>query len=251
MNETSTETSTETRLDLERYVDEVRRELADLPGEAQEELTEGLAADLAELVEDRGSGALPRPEQYAAELRASAGLPPATRRPLLAPDWWRPGWDVAVAALPAWWVARAWVWVMLLHVALWGQQPWHYDVAWLPTSSWGVGMLLWTVASVISIQVGRGKLWPGTRRTTAAIVALVAIDVATLAGGVVVWDQVDRVLDTEAQSWDGNDVNPAVVTYQDRQSCTLMVFDKTGKRLRDVTIEDQSGRLLPQRNRSC
>lgn len=238
-------------LDLDRYVDEVRRELADLPDEVREELTEGLTADLAELVEERGSGALPRPEEYAAELRASADLPPATRRPLLAPDWWRPGWEVAVAALPAWWVARAWAWVMLLHVAIWGQTPAAYDVAWLPTSSWGVGLLLWAAASVVSIQIGRGKLWPGTRRTTAAIIAVVAIDVATLAGGVVVWDQMDRVLDNEAQSWDGNDTNPAVITYQEQQSCSLLVFDKDGKRLRGVTIEDQSGRLLPQRNRSC
>lgn len=238
-------------IDLDRYVDEVRRELADLPDEVREELTEGLTADLAELVEERGSGALPRPEEYAAELRASAGLPPATRRPLLAPDWWRPAWEVAVAALPAWWVARAWAWVMLLHVAIWGQTPDAYDVAWLPTSSWGVGLLLWASASVVSIQIGRGKLWPGTRRTTAAIVAWVAIDVATLAGGVVVWDQMDRVLDTEAQSWDGNDTNPAVITYLDQQSCSLRVFDAEGKRLHNVTIEDQSGRLLPQRNRSC
>jgi len=29
------------------------------------------------------------------------------------------------------------------------------------------------------------------------------------------------------------------------------VFDADGRRLHNVTIEDQSGRLLPQRNRSC
>ena len=34
MNETVNETGTETRLDLERYVDEVRRELADQIGRA-------------------------------------------------------------------------------------------------------------------------------------------------------------------------------------------------------------------------
>jgi hypothetical protein len=238
-------------IDLGRYVDEVRRELADLPDEVREELTEGLTADLAELVEERGSGALPRPEEYAAELRASAGLPPATRRPLLAPDWWRPAWEVAVAALPAWWVARAWIWVMLLHVALWGQTPDAYDVAWLPTSSWGLGVLLWAVAAVISIQIGRGKLWPGGQRSTAALVAVVVMNAVTLAGTYVVWDQVNRVLDDTAQSWYSPDTNPAVITYQEQQSCSLKVFTADGKRLHNVTIEDQSGRLLPQRNRSC
>jgi hypothetical protein len=89
----------ETMVDLQRYVDEVRRELADLPDDARDELTDGLAADLSELVAEQGSGGLPRPDEYAAELRAAAGLPPARRRPVLAPDWWRPAWEVAVAAL--------------------------------------------------------------------------------------------------------------------------------------------------------
>jgi hypothetical protein len=241
----------DTMVDLNRYVEEVRRELADLPEDAREELTEGLAADLTELVSERGSGALPRPEEYAAELRAAAGLAPATRRPVLAPDWWRPGWDVVVAALPAWWVARAWAWVMLLHVAMWGQTPTAYDVAWLPTSSWGVGMALWAAASVVSIQIGRGKLWPGGQRSTAALVAVVLLNTGTLASSVVVWDQLDRVLDNDVQSWDGNDVNPDVITYQGRQSCSLRVYDKHGKQVRFVKIEDQSGRILPMNNRNC
>jgi hypothetical protein len=241
----------ETMIDLQQYVGEVRRELADLPADARDELTDGLAADLSELVAERGSGALPSADEYAAELRAAAGLPPATRRPLLAPDWWRPAWDIVVAAQPAWWVARAWVWVMLLHAAMWGQTPTAYDVPWLPTSSWGVGMLLWGVASVVSIQVGRGRLWPGGQRSTAALVCVVLLNVGTVASSVIVWDQVDRALDWEAQSWDGNDVNPAVITYQDQQSCSLLVFDAHGKRLRGVKIQDQTGRVLPMRNPGC
>lgn len=241
----------DTMIDLDHYVEQVRRELDDLDSEVRDELTEGLGADLAELVGERGQGALPRPEEYAAELRAAAGLTPRVRRPLLAPDWWRPAWEVAVAAVPVWWVVRAWVWVMLLHLLVWGQQAEHYDVPWLPTSSWGVGMLLWGLAAVVSIQIGRGRLWPGTSRTMAAIVALVALDVATLVGGAVAWDQMDSAIDTNTQSWDGDDVNPAVVTYRDQRTCSLLVFDAHGKRLRDVEIQDQSGRVLPQRNRHC
>jgi hypothetical protein len=112
-------------------------------------------------------------------------------------------------------------------------------------------MLLWGAASVVSIQIGRGKLWPGNQRSTAALVCLVLLNVCTLASAVIVWDQVGRVLDRDAQSYDGNDVNPAVITYQDQQSCSLLVFDADGKRLRGVTVQDQSGRVLPMRNRNC
>jgi hypothetical protein len=245
----------ETRIDLERYVDEVRRELGDLPEEVREELTGDLGADLAELVDERGSGALPRPEQYAAELRASAGLPPAARRPLLAPDGWRPAWDVIVAAQPVWWVARAWVWVMLLHLVFLNSGADGYDVPWLPTRSFGLGLTLWVVASVVSIQIGRGRLWPGgAGRTAAAIAALAVLEVGTLAGAVLAVEQVDTVADTRSlddREVAYDDVNPAVITYQQQQSCSLLVFDADGKRLRDVKIQDQSGRVLPQHNRDC
>lgn len=242
-------------LDLVRYVDEVRRELADLPDEVRTELTEGLSADLAELVEERGSSALPRPEEYAAELRASAGLPLATRRPLLAPDWWRPAWEVVVAARPVWWVARAWAWVMLLHLLLWDSGADGYDVPWLPTHSFGLGLALWALVSVVSIQVGRGKLWPGASpRNAVAIAALAVLNVGSLAAAVLAIEQVDTVADTRSmvERDEADDVvRRTAITYQDRQSCSLLVFDADGKRLRGVTIEDQAGRVLPQRNRNC
>lgn len=247
------DTIDQTRIDLDRYVEEVRRHLADLDAEVRDELTEGLAADLVELVEDQGQSALRRPEEYAAELRAAAGLSPARRRPLLAPDWWRPGWEVAVAALPAWWVARAWAWAMLVHLLLWGGHSNAYDVPWLPTESWGAGVLLWGAAAVVSIQIGRGRLWPGRRRSTAALVALVLLEVGSIAGSVVAWDYVDQVIDDRQQTYgqDVQDVNPSVITYQDRQSCSLRVFDADGKRVPDARVVDQSGRALPMRNREC
>ena len=34
-------------------------------------------------------------------------------------------------------------------------------MAWLPTSSWALGLLLFAAASIMSIQIGRGVLWPG------------------------------------------------------------------------------------------
>jgi hypothetical protein len=244
----------DTMVDLDRYVDEVRHHLADLDPDVREELTEGLGADLTELVEEQGSGALPRPAEYAAELRAAAGLTPATRRPLLAPDWWRPGWEIAVAAQPVWWVARAWVWVMLLHLLLWGPDEGNYDVPWLPTQSFGLGLGLWLIASVASIQVGRGRLWPGgPHRTTAAIGMLAVVNIGTGVGGSFALEQVDTVLDTRSMDSreQAHDVNPAVITYQGRQSCSLLVFDADGNRVRGAEVQDQSGRVLPMRNRGC
>jgi hypothetical protein len=243
-----------TGIDLERYVDEVRRELADLPDDAREELTEGLAADLTELVSERGSGALPRPEEYAAELRAAAGLAPAPRRPLLQPDWWRPAWDVVVAAQPVWWVARAWVWVMVAHLLFWGPDESGYDVPWMPTQSFGLGLAVWAGAAVVSIQVGRGRLWPGgAHRSAAAIAALAVLNVGTLVGASFALEQVDTVFDTRSMDLreQAYDTNPAVITYRDQQSCSLLVFDAQGKRVRGAKVQDQTGRVLPMRNRNC
>lgn len=245
----------ETMVDLNRYVDEVRRELADLAEDAREELTDGLAADLTELVEEQGSGALPRPEEYAAELRAAAGLAPATRRQLLQPDWWRPAWDIVVAVRPVWWVARAWVWVMLAHLLFWGPDESGYDVPWMPTQSFGLGLTVWAFAAVVSIQVGRGRLWPGgAHRSAAAIAVLAVVNVATLVGASVALEQVDTVFDS--RSMDVRDLaydntNPAVITYQDLQSCSLRVFDADGKRVWGARVEDQSGRTLPMHNPQC
>jgi hypothetical protein len=83
------------------------------------------------------------------------------------------------------------------------------------------------------------------------MVAVAALNIGTLVGGAFVWEHMDQVLDTREQSWDGNDVNPAVITYRNQQSCSLLVFDTDGKRLRGVKVQDQSGRVLPMRNRDC
>jgi hypothetical protein len=242
----------ETMVDLDRYVDEVRRGLADLDAETCDELTEGLNADLAELVEERGSGALPRPEEYAAELRASAGLPAAARRPLVVPETWRPALDVVLAALPAWWVARAWVWVMLLHLVVWDSAESTYDVPWLPTSSAGAGVCLWAGASVLSIQMGRGRVWPGGRRGTVALVILALLNIGTVMGSFVVYDKIQAVSSARAESNDQFDVNPDVVMYQGGEACVLQVFDADGKRVRGGYVWDATGqRRLPMNTVQC
>ena len=73
-------------LDVAGYAAAVRRSLADLGPEQVDDLTDDLEADLAEALDDErhvahGRGLLEQfgpPEDYAAELRAAAGLAPAT-----------------------------------------------------------------------------------------------------------------------------------------------------------------------------
>jgi uncharacterized membrane protein len=63
------------------YLHRVRAALADLPTETRAELLEDEPAHLAEVLSEGSSGLAERlgpPEKYAAELRAAAGLPPAT-----------------------------------------------------------------------------------------------------------------------------------------------------------------------------
>jgi hypothetical protein len=236
------------------FVAAVHGHFDDLSPADREDLLDGLEADVSDQVADRGAGVLADPAAYAGELRAAAGLPARRggRRPGVDLEWLRPARELAVSVRPVWWVARAYVWVMLLHFAAWDTGRDTFDVAWLPTSSWGVGMVLWGLASVISVQIGRGRLWPGgLHRGLAPWLVLLSLNGVTLLGAGLVIDKVDSNISDYDPTNDEFDVNPSVITYQGRQSCTLRVYDDRGERLRDVRVEDQSGRQLPLHNRMC
>jgi len=114
----------------QQYLDRVRAALSDLPADEREELLEDLPAHLAD-VESELDGALEQrlgsPEEYAAELRQSAGIGPSRKRvpvgltaranrriaafsaelddiPL-----WRRFRAFAPQLLPGWWVLRGYV----------------------------------------------------------------------------------------------------------------------------------------------
>ena len=66
--------------DVRAYLDAVRHHLADLPSEERDELVEDLEAHLLEVAAESDEPLASRlgpPDDYAAELRASAGYPPA------------------------------------------------------------------------------------------------------------------------------------------------------------------------------
>jgi len=125
--------------EIENFVEAVRRQLDDLPAAEIDELTDGLAADLADALSDGGlaakTGGGPTadrwadPAAYAAELRAAAGLPArgsrgAGGRPVrhvqrqirerITPwrvrvqsaPWWPWVRDRGIALRPTWWVLR-------------------------------------------------------------------------------------------------------------------------------------------------
>jgi hypothetical protein len=109
------------------YLAELERELADIPREEREDLLEEVEASLVEAGDDP-VGHLGTPARFAAELRASAGLPPrpALPAPPKEPFWTRvrrsPRTHAALAIArdlaPLWWVARGCVVVALLTVGV-------------------------------------------------------------------------------------------------------------------------------------
>ncbi|WP_243057347.1 hypothetical protein [Nocardioides sp. SR21] len=257
-------------VDLVRYVGDVRAQLADLPAEVVEELTEGLAADLAELVEERGSEALSSPEEYAAELRAAAGLGQRAGRPrrewglsraaMDAMDAAHVHWDRLLDAFPGdvrgfitvlqpvWWVVRAWVaWMVAQDVT--GATVGFADGSWL---------IALGVCVVVSVQLGR-RAWGVARLLRASVLARLALVVLNVFAVAMLPGAADRAAYriAEDRAWVYvNDVVPAynesVVTYEGRQACVLHVFDADGERVKGGYVWDASGqRKLPMNNRSC
>src|SRR3954470_3856846 len=105
------------------YLAQLERELADMPAEERVDLLEEVEASLLE-GGDEPVARLGTPTRFAAELRASAGLPPAPSvPPPRRPSAWarfkkdsrvRAAGSVARELAPIWWVARAAVLVALL-----------------------------------------------------------------------------------------------------------------------------------------
>lgn len=202
------------------YAAAVRAHLADLTVEQVEDLTDGLEADLAEALEDAatpaGGPAAPSPDdatvldlarrfgpaaEYAAELRAAAGLPAAGDGPGAArrrlPSWGRlrevvqgaagalrAGAAAAVAPViatpagawlvglggalrPVWWLVRAWMWwVMAVNIGGWHAVTEYRELGgFVPLNA--LAWLTLAGAALLSIGVGRG--WGSGRRTTRAV----------------------------------------------------------------------------------
>ena len=246
--------------EAQQYLDGVAAELADLADEDRADLLDELAAHLDELAAESDAplpARLGTPAEYAAELRASAGLPPARargraggrvldrlralerRRDVTATR------DFLVALRPAWWVLRAWVLVGL--VAMWPGQTtptWSWDWPMVPrVASPRVGLLVLVAVIVLSVQLGRGRV--RSRLLAGPVVASANVLLALLTlpvvssfadhGGAryvyVPAEPVTRV--------------PADGVYADgSQVWNIYPYDAGGRLLHDVRLYDQDGAPL-------
>jgi hypothetical protein len=263
-------------LDVAGYAAAVRRSLADLGPELVDDLTDDLVADLTEALADErhvahGRGLLEQfgpPEEYAAELRAAAGIAPAgaparrvrlfsdpvadTRRlgawalrRLRALTWWAPVESFLVALRPVWWLLRGWAVYQL--VALMSGAS-----GWLPRNLPAFLVLGGTV--IVSVQYGRGA-WLQSRRVawlgaTASVVAAVAL-LPLLAGVQSRVAASERVYAAYTAGRFGS-LGDTQTIYRDRpvdgvvidgmQVSNLFVYDAEGNPLSDVQVYDDRGR---------
>lgn len=256
-------------VEVRDFVGRVRQHLADLDAEEQQELTDGLEADLADLVAEQGTDVLGDPALYARELRVAAGhsaeMGPGTGRRgvrqavMDAIDSTHASWDrlldsfpgdvrgFLTALQPAWWVLRAGVaWLVAQDV----RGPYLVvDGPWL---------VVLAVFVVTSVQLGR-RAWGFDRLLAASMLArllLVALNVfaVTMTPGAA-----DRLAwhVAEQRAWVFQDDDRMVpdsdaVVYQGREACVLEVRDARGRPIPRAYVWDLTGdRPLPMNTEMC
>ncbi|MBO1751961.1 hypothetical protein J4G33_09115 [Actinotalea sp. BY-33] len=284
------------------YASAVRSHLRDLSPEQVEDLTDGLEADLAEALEDP-AGAVTTGElalgavgagmrlggpddpaamidltrrfgpagEYAAELRAAAGLGPAraaatepglmrrlARRitaerltweaALQSSAAWRTAGPFVVSLRPLWWVLRGWVWFVVTVGAFHVVVGFHSAQAFVPANP-GAWLLLAT-SVVLSVQWGRGLLRgrAPVRALGRAGNALAVIVVLPLLLGFMSFVDA-RGVNAEAVSY----VEVPVYEEPDRQDgvwvdgmqvSNLFAYDAQGNPLDGVQLYDDRGRQV-------
>jgi hypothetical protein len=256
------------RPEVAAFVEEVRRLLADLDDETRDELLGGLEADLSDQVADGAT--LGDPGDYAAELRAAAGLPERRRRivgrlpartpgglldaarsrfeSFVARPHVAPAWEVTSALRPAWWVARAWIAVTLLDVASGGWEP----ISLVPSLAVpALGPVLLVAAIAVSALIGMDRLWPGTgTRSTAARITLLALNgVAVVAPltwsvpmpGYVGWGAADYGYADYNQGYADAQRGHRGLELDGRPIQDLFGYDVHGKPVQGIRLVDQDG----------
>jgi hypothetical protein len=250
--------------EVRQFLAAVRDRLADLDPDEQREILDGLEADLADLVAERGGGALGDPVAYARELRSAAGLEPeaggARRRMSLADgvhaflDDVHGRWTRLVSALPGdapglldalrpvWWVLRGWVAVQTL---AWWLGDWSFTV--VPGEDLR-GLAAVLVGVALSIQLGRGRLWPadGWRRIAGLRALLVGLNLFAVLMAAVVLNGLDHGRSAaSSRAWDRG----YRAGVQDEAARSGSVTDKAGlyadgKWVSQVYPYDAQGRPL-------
>lgn len=239
---------------VDDYLRRVRAALADLPAETREELLEEEPAHLAEVLDEGPLGLEERlgtPEAYAADLRAAAGLSPATgagRGPAMAADLLRRGRVLAGRAdraggtllgyarladlwrllRPGWWVLRGYLVGLLLLDSVKGD-----SMARLLPVDMGDGVFAWLfiVGACVVASVRIGQITPGFATwgrwavgASAALIAFLAL--ANLAPRAYQYDYYPTTYDPYAGVTD------------------IYPYDRNGNPLDGVVLYDQNGNQI-------
>lgn len=252
----STGTSTMTRSrEAQDYLEGVAAQLADLPDEDRADLLDELASHLDELAAESDAPLATRlgtPADYAAELRASAGLPPArspgragshllgrARAARTRPDV-RAVEQFLVVLRPMWWVVRAWVVVGLL--ALPNQPSWSSPLLLVPVIGSGfVGFALLAAAVFVSVQWGRRPPAPRSRLRWLVVATNV---VAVLGCGPVLASLNEQAHDGVYRYYVERVPPSHGVWASAHRVRNVYVYDAAGNALTDVRLFDQRGRAI-------
>ncbi|GEM_PF-1930131 len=240
--------------EISEFVLAVRARLVDLPTEDQLDLTEGLEADLVELVDERGLEALGQADEYARELRLAAGLSAEASGPsprASAPRWmpfldscrnWALGAlpgrsaDFAEVLRPTWWVFRAWLAVKIL-AGMSG-----HEEGVIPDLGGPLfGLVLFVLAAVISIKIGQGQWWPGNRAKTGQRTLLLALN----AFAIVMVVPILVMANQQRTEWVYTESDPSSqLSYNGVPLGNIYPYDAAGNPLIGVQLVDEQGRRL-------
>jgi hypothetical protein len=267
------------------FIEQVRARLADLPPEVRDELTDGLEADLSELVTEHADSSsaddssrspeplgeisvasiVGDPVTYADELRAAAGLPMRTAqraRPSVGErttsvlDRGRRRWESAMA-MPL--LSAPWALLVALRPLWWAFRAW-VAVQFLDLVAGNephrlvpaiagqfIGSLVLAVAVVVSVQIGRGVWWPGDRRPgSRALLAVLNCGAVLLA--LPTMTQIPGFGGYDATRFDYVSQVDRGLTNGGIEVCDIQPYSAEGEPLVGVQLFDQQGRPL---NTAC
>lgn len=246
-----------------RYLAAVRAALADLPGAERDDLLAEVEASLAEAAADTGGPLETRlgsPREFAAELRAAAGLQEVASTPresrvaarlreLLEAAEGHPGVAsvrrVAIELAPIWWVARAYIAVGALAYVLDASWSTRYPVVPQFGSAEG-GLVVIVLATAVSVALG---LWlrrhpaPLPRLVTALNIAL-ALAVVPVAAEVTNTSAHDALV---VAAYRPVPIPDGIVAGGVRVD-NIYAYSRDGRLLHDVLLYDGAGRPLELRS---
>lgn len=261
-------TSTEEKTAIERYLDAVRAELADLPADERVDLLEDVEQHLLEVAAEGDEPLETRlgpPAEYAAELRVAAGLPSrasaddpfaqrlaarisqsraarlSRRLQLAAAN--SPGAAEALKFVrslqPAWWLARAYIATVVLGMLTNGAG-WRVSLFPRVFGSRLAGLLALVVLTAGSVA------WARVTRVnrTALALTIVANTILLITGFNLVNERLTRSAYADGDAYAARG-DTSVVRGPFGNILNIYPYSADGKPLKDVLLYDQDGNPIP------